>query len=411
LDAGLAPAIGGRPEGLRAWGRIFCGVAHSSAAFFVRVPRLDELSKHLDELRVAGLLRLPVEIADLPRDGELVACTNDYLGLAQSAVSRETLSSVPPGAGASRLIYGTHSPHLELERALAAWVRKPRALLFSSGYAANVGVLQSLCDPGSVIVSDALNHASLIDGCRLSGATVRVVRHRDLDEIEHSLTSNLHVPARWVIVESYYSMDGDTPDLPALRRLCDTYQAYLVVDEAHALGVFGPTGAGLCAAAGVQPDVLIGTLGKAVGASGAFAAGSDALYRWLWNRARTFVFSTAPSPIVSSIARCHVQHAIAADGSRSHLHAQAQRLRTLLLDGGLDLPTSNHGPIFPILFGDEAHTLQAAAELRRTGIVVQPIRPPTVPPGSARLRVTINARMSDDDIDRLGRALVRVCRS
>lgn len=374
------------------------------------VPSLDQLSRCLEQLEADGLLRLPAGADGLAGEGELIACTNDYLGLTQVAVSRETLSSVPPGAGASRLIFGTHRAHLELEDVLARWVGKPRALLFTSGYAANVGTLQSLCDADSVIISDALNHASLIDGCRLSRAKTIVVPHRALDQVERALSAHSNVSALWVVVESYYSMDGDSPDLPALRRLCDRYRAHLVVDEAHALGVFGLNGAGLCAAAGVDPDILIGTLGKAVGGSGAFVAGSEALYTWLWNRARSFVFSTAPSPLVSALVLCHVKHVIGAEAQRSRLHALAQRLRGPLLAAGLRLPEGNHGPIIPILLGDERRTLQAAAHLRREHILVQAIRPPTVPSGSARLRVTLNALMSDDDVDRLAQALPRACR-
>src|SRR5262249_8238829 len=155
------------------------------------------------------------------------------------------------------------------------------ALLFSSGYAANVGVVAALARPGDVIVSDALNHASIIDGCRLSGASVRVVPHRDAGAVEAALATSGGATHRWVVTETYFSMDGDSPDLPALRAACDRHDAALVVDEAHALGVLGPRGTGLCAAAGIRPDVLIGTAGKALGLQGAFVAGSCSLRRWL----------------------------------------------------------------------------------------------------------------------------------
>jgi 8-amino-7-oxononanoate synthase len=344
------------------------------------------------------------------------ASSNDYLGLAALNVSRET--SVQPsregvwdddlasdGAGASRLIHGTRPAHLALEGALTAWVGSPSALLFSSGYTANVGILQALGAPGSLIVSDALNHASIVDGCRLSRARVVVTPHLDLGAVGATLASSTESP-KWVVVESYFSMDGDEADLAGLRSLCDSHGAGLVVDEAHALGVFGPDGSGRCAACGVRPDALVGTLGKAVGLQGAFVAGSDELRALLWNRARSFVFSTAPSPALCATALFHVQRARAADRSRARLMKLASILRAALRASGARVPERGSGPIVPVLVGSKERALALAQRLRAAGILAQAIRYPTVPEGTARVRLTVSAAWPDGAVERVAEQVV-----
>ena len=293
-----------------------------------------------------------------------------------------------------------------MENALAEWVARPAALLFSSGYAANVGALAALCGPGDLLISDRLNHASLVDGCRLSRADVAIVEHGDEDAIAHQFSQARDRPARWVVVESYYSMDGDSPNLGRLRELCDRHDAHLFVDEAHALGVFGPSGSGLCRAVGVVPDVLVGTLGKSVGVAGAFVAGSELLRRWLWNRARTFVFSTAPSPMLTELLLRQLHATRAASDARVCLRKNADSLRQALVAAGVPIKPGNHGPIVPILVGDPARCVRIAERLLAEGIVVQAIRPPTVPENTARLRVTVTATMTPNDIERLASALV-----
>lgn len=365
------------------------------------MPRLDELADRLSRLASEGLLRAPDLSPAVVDSGLLLACTNDYLGLGRQPVSRETLPASNVGSGASRLIHGTHPEHLHLEETVAAWVGLPSALLFASGYAANLGAVSALCDRDTFVVSDALNHASLIDGCRLSRATIAIAQHLDLDHLESLLRQGSHHPARWVVTESYFSMDGDSPNLPDLRNLCDRYDANLLVDEAHALGVFGPSGAGLCALHDVLPDVLVGTLGKAAGASGAFVAGPQSLQQWLWNRARSFVFSTAPSPLVAALATQNVETVKRAAAARERLRNYSEQLRGRLASAGVKLPAGSYGPIIPIVLGDPHKSLRAADHLARAGILTQAIRPPTVPAGSSRLRVTLTASMSSDDIDRL----------
>jgi 8-amino-7-oxononanoate synthase len=341
------------------------------------------------------------------------ASSNDYLGLAGGDVSRETLvqSRVPIGAGASRLIHGTHPEHLRLEQALAQWTHFEAALLFSTGYAANVGLAQALGGPGTVLISDALNHASLIDGCRLSRARVEVIPHLSVEAVERCLVEHGAAALRCVLTESYFSMDGDGPDLVALRSACDRHGAALVVDEAHALGVFGPEGAGRCRELGVVPDALVGTLGKAVGAQGAFVAGSAGLRELLWNRARSFVFSTAPAPLLSELAWFHVERTRHASNLRTRLNEQVAALRMTLAARRLPVAPGSFGPIVPVLVGDELQAVAVVEKLADAGILAQAIRPPTVPPGTARVRLTVKATWHNDAPERVASALAEALRS
>jgi 8-amino-7-oxononanoate synthase len=339
----------------------------------------------------------------------LDASSNDYLGFAARSVSRETLAD--PGAAASRLINGSTAEHLKLESELAAWVGAESALLFSSTYAANVGLISALGVAGSVILSDSANHASLIDGARLSKAEVRIIPHLDLAALSSALRVQRGARACWVVTESYFSMDGDGPDLAALRALCTEHDACLIVDEAHAVGVFGPAGAGRCAEASAKPDILVGALGKAVGTHGGFIAGSSELRTFLWNRARSFVFSTAPSPRLADLTTVHVQLVRDAENLRAALAKNAAQLRAELLEARLPLAPHSFGPIVSVILGQNERVLAAAERLRAAGILAQAIRPPTVPPGAARLRLTVKATFSAADIARLAAAVVDACAS
>jgi len=341
--------------------------------------------------------------------------SNDYLGLADEPFDGHEagggLAKVGPalGAGSARLVRGTHPEHRALERELAAWLEFEECLLFSSGYAANVGLVSALAAPGDVVVSDALNHASIIDGCRLSRATVRVVPHRDLGAMQRELASAAEQDrVCWLVSESYFSMDGNGPDLPALSALCRRFEAGLLVDEAHALGVFGPEGRGLCAAGGVAPDVIVGGLGKAFGSQGGFVASSAAIRSWLWNRARSFVFSTGVSPWLSAATRGRLARLRDADAERQRLAAVARALREQLLDAGLRLPEGQHGPLVPVIVGAEGRALEAAEALRERGFYVQAIRPPTVPAGESRLRISLHAGLSAEAVQSLGEAVIAV---
>jgi 8-amino-7-oxononanoate synthase len=359
----------------------------------------DALAAELQRLEADGLLRSP---RALPKDA-LVLCSNDYLGYAVESVPLE--HAVPAGAGASRLISGDHPMIAEAERDLADWVDAERALTFSSGYAANVGTISALAGSDDVIVSDELNHASIIDGCRLSRARVVVVPHLDQAAMADALASHRDARRRWLVTESYFSMDGDGPDLTALRSCCDQYDAGLIVDEAHALGVFGAEGRGLSHAAGVKPDVLIGTLGKAVGLWGAFVAGSEVVVRSLWNRARSFVFSTGISPLLASLIRRRLARLRGDDAARSRLAELGRHLRAALRDAQAAVAPLSHGPIVPWMVGDAAEAVTMSERLLERGIVVKAIRPPTVPEGAARLRITLHAKLTDSQLARATEAL------
>ena len=368
---------------------------------------LRHLGPELAKLSERHLLRTRPVPRDAAEPGRLNLCSNDYLGYAASGRLRSfaeaALAEVWTGAGASRLVAGEHRAHRELERALAEWVGADEALVFTSGYAANVGTISALAGEGDLIVSDALNHASIIDGCRLSKAKTVVVPHLDAEAVRDVLRGST-AARRWVIVESYFSMDGDRPDLSALRAICDEYDAALVVDESHAMGVFGPAGRGVAAEAGVKPDVLVGTLGKALGAQGAFVTGSRELCAWLWNRARSFVFSTGMSPIVAAMARGAVELAQGDDEARELLARRSADLRAMLGEAGLSVASSSLGPIIPVRVGEEARALALSRALAGLGVDVQAIRPPTVPPGTARLRVTASSLLTGSDVERAGEA-------
>ncbi|MEP7123495.1 MAG: 8-amino-7-oxononanoate synthase [Byssovorax sp.] len=362
-----------------------------------RLDPLRHLEGELAALDDRGLLRTPPVP---PRAGAalLNLCSNDYLGYASDPWPEGLVGE--SGAGASRLVSGNTSAHETAEAALSAWLGTEAALLFSSGYAANVGTIAALAGRGDVIVSDALNHASLIDGCRLSGAEVRVVPHLDLAATEAALAHTRNARRRWVVTESYFSMDGDSPDLVRLRAICDAHDAGLVLDEAHVLGVFGPHGRGLAAESGVAPDVLIGTAGKALGLHGAFVAGSSALRLWLWNRARSFVFSTGVSPVLAAALTHRIGRLVADDTARARLAARGAQLRAGLAALGAPGVSTGRGPVLPWVLGGSEATLARSRRLREHGILVQAIRPPTVPSGTSRLRVTVHARLTDDDVER-----------
>lgn len=359
---------------------------------------LRHLDAELDILDRERLLRAP---GPPSRANLLDLCSNDYLGYASEPWPALNARS---GAGASRLVTGNHGAHEDAENTLADWLGADAALLFSSGYAANVGVITALAGPGDLIVSDALNHASIIDGSRLSGARVQVVPHRDSGAVEAALAGGSTSRRRWVITESYFSMDGDSPDLPALRASCERHDAALIVDEAHALGVFGPEGRGLCAAAAVRPDVLIGTAGKALGLHGAFVVGSRALRLWLWNRARSFVFSTGVSPSLASAIAQRTVRARDDGAGRDRLHRASRRIREGLAALGAARVQDGEGPIIPWLLGDEAAALALSRRLAEQGVVVAAIRPPTVAIGASRLRITASASLHEHDVERALRA-------
>ncbi|HEY2728969.1 MAG TPA: 8-amino-7-oxononanoate synthase [Polyangia bacterium] len=333
--------------------------------------------------------------------------SNDYLGFASHpevlAAAAETAAREGFGAGAARLVTGDLPAHRALEADLATFARRQSALLFPTGYQANLGVVTALAGPSDLIVSDAANHASLIDGCRLSRATVAIYTHGNPHSAAQALARPGKFRRRFLLTESLFSMDGDSAPLSALAELAAANDAVFIVDEAHAFGVLGPGGRGLCAAAAVEPDLLVGTLGKAFGAAGGFVAASEAVRSSLVNRARTFIFTTASPPPVAAAARAALRLSLGPVGDQRRARLAANRARLIERMGGkvADAP----GPIVPVIMGSDARALDAAAYLRRHHIFVPAIRPPTVTEGTARLRLTFSSEHSADEIDALSTVL------
>lgn len=327
--------------------------------------------------------------------------SNDYLGLAADPRLAEAACEAAQrsgwGSGASPLVVGHSAEHAALERALAEFEGCEAALLFSTGYAANVGTVTALVGRGDVVYSDGLNHASIVDGCRLSRAEVRVYRHADAAHLaellkQEAVTFNTATFRRRLIVtDGLFSMDGDAAPLAALADLAERFEAMLLVDEAHATGVLGAGGRGSCEAAGIEErvDVRVGTLSKALGSVGGFVVGRRAVVEWLVNRARPYVFSTALPPAAAAASLAAIDIVRREPERRRKLAETAAALRLTLSTQGWDLGPSA-SQIVPLVVGDAAETMRLAAALRERGLLVPPIRPPSVPEGASRLRLSLS---------------------
>ncbi len=363
---------------------------------------LDWIETELEHWKRSGLLRQQTvrqgpQTVRFVLDGRELAnfSTNDYLGLAAdphlAASAIEACQNSGWGSGASPLVTGRSHLHAELEQQIAQLEATEAALLFTSGYAANVGTITALVGRGDVVLSDAKNHASIIDGCRLSGAEVRVFRHRDVAHL-HELLEQSSSGKVLITTDSLFSMDGDIAPLREIADLADRYSAMLLVDEAHATAIFGDQGRGLCEHLGVESQVAVrvGTLSKALGSAGGFVAGSKRLIQWLSNRARSYVFSTAtPIPqAAASLAALKIVHE--EPQRRVNLLTQAEQLRVKLRAAGWDVGDSA-SQIVPIYIGDVTATMQLSARLRDAGFWVPGIRPPSVPQGEALLRISLSS--------------------
>jgi len=335
-------------------------------------------------------------------------CSNDYLGLAEhpelrEAVERGLQAGLRAGATGSRLLSGQVSGWAELEEEFAEFAGTEAALFFGSGYAANLGMLAAIVGPDDVVYSDMLNHASLIDGMRLSGARKVIYAHLNLNALEDRLKEDAGAPWRRVIVtESVFSMNGDVTPLREMAALAEKYDAAMIVDEAHATGVYGPEGRGLAAEAGILPQVLatLHTCGKALGSAGAFVCGPAALKEHLINHARTFIFSTALPPYFAEQIRTALRLAMGMDRERETLKKRAGAMIRALRKEGFDTANSN-SQIVPVILGTNENTLEAAAHLQKEGFAVRGIRPPTVPAGQSRLRLSLTAKIAEEDLTRL----------
>jgi 8-amino-7-oxononanoate synthase len=366
-----------------------------------------EMKKRLAELRERSQLRGFVTLEGVN------FCSNDYLGLAEDPrLKQAVLESVEGGSlvggTGSRLLSGHNRAWNELEEEFAEFAGTESALYFANGYAANLGLLSALLGKDDLVFSDALNHASLIDGIRLSGARRVIYAHLDLNGLEQALRAHENEPCRKVIVtEAVFSMDGDVADLHTMQSLALRYGANLIVDEAHATAVHGPGGAGMAAQASLTGEVLaiVHTCGKALASAGGFVCGSKVLREFLINHARTLIFSTAMPAYFAGQIRTAVRLAHTMNHERELLRENSRRLATALRNDGWDL-SGTASQIIPIIMASNDDALAAAQFLQQSGFAIRAIRPPTVPEGSARLRLSLTARIKTDELRRLRESLM-----
>jgi glycine C-acetyltransferase/8-amino-7-oxononanoate synthase len=377
---------------------------------------VSDVAERLEELRERGLYR-QLRLIEGPQgpsvklDGRpvLLLCSNNYLGLADRTEVREAAAAAAlhwgAGAGASRLISGHMEPHRLLEERLAAFKGYEAALLFGSGYLANTGVVAALAGRNEVVFSDELNHASIVDGCRLSRAETFVYRHGDLEHLAWALYHVRGKPAL-IVTDGIFSMDGDVAPLPELLELARRHGARLLVDEAHATGAIGPGGRGSVAAAGLsgEVDVVVGTLGKALGSYGAYACANEETIDFLVNTARSFIFSTAPPPPAAGAALAALDLLEAEPELVGQLQGNARTLRTALAAEGLEV-TRSQTQVVPVGVGGAEAAMELCEAALRRGVFAQGIRPPTVPEGSSRLRCTVMATHRREELVGAARAI------
>jgi 8-amino-7-oxononanoate synthase len=382
---------------------------------------MSDVAERLAELEGLGRLRR-LRLVSGPQgptvllDGKpvLLLCSNNYLGLADHPRVREAAAEAAmrwgAGAGASRLISGTMTVHRRLEERLASFDHSEACLLFGSGYLANLGVIGALAGPGDAVFSDELNHASIIDGCRVSRAEVIVYRHLDVEHLEWSMRHHRHdrVARRLIVTDSVFSMDGDLAPLEAIVEIARAHGARVAVDEAHATGTVGPDGRGAIAEAGLEGeiDVKIGTLGKALGSYGAYVCAEEEMISYLINTSRPFIFSTAPSPPAAAAALAALELLIERPHRVERVRANARALRRALAAEGFPVP-DGEVPIVPLVLGDERTAVEMCQAAVEGGVFAQAIRPPTVPEGTSRLRLAAMASHTAADMSNAARVLAR----
>jgi glycine C-acetyltransferase len=375
------------------------------------------LQQDLQDLASAGMYRALKRI-DSPQGREITLegkrvlnfCSNDYLGLSNDErIKKAAIEAVEEygfGSGASRLVCGNMAPHERLEEELAQFKNTESALVYSSGYMANTGIIPALMDRHSIVLSDKLNHASIVDGIVLSRAELLRYPHADMEALHHMLKDLPTDKSKLIITDTVFSMDGDTAPLRGIVELARQYGAMVMVDEAHAFGVLGAHGGGLVEELGLQSqvEVQMGTLSKAAGCFGAYVCGTKALREYLINKSRSFIYTTAMPPALAQAARVGVQIIRQEDRRRHQLKISADYLREQLKTMGFDTMNSTT-PIIPILVKDPVEAKAMSARLLEQGIFLQAIRPPTVPVGTSRLRLTVTASHTQQDLDQLLDAL------
>jgi len=377
----------------------------------------DYLTHELDQLQRKGLFRSlkPLEnigpIANYQGREVILLCSNSYLGLHRHPrvieAAREAMDRFGSGSAASRLISGNLILHQELERRIAAFKGYPAALLFSTGYMANLGLISSLCDsPQDLIISDQLNHASIIDACRLSRAQRVIYRHRDMEHLKEILSRSQGYQRRWIITEGVFSMDGDLAPLPEILQLAREFEAQVIIDDAHGLGILGKNGRGTLEYYGLEDSspIQTGTLSKALGNLGGFVVGSERLIAYLHNRARSFIYSTALPPAVVAGALTALEIIDTQPQLREQLWIKVNHLRKCLLELGFNLMDSQTH-IIPLLIGDLEKSVNFSNALLELGVYAPAIRPPTVPVGKCRLRISIMASHTFEHLERAINAL------
>jgi len=383
---------------------------------------LENLAQDLEKLASQNLRRSLTAVEETLPGGRvrvggrvlLNLSSNDYLGLSQDPrlidAAKDAAARWGVGAGASRLVVGHLALHEEVEARLVAFKGTEAAVIFSTGYMANLGAISALVGPDDTVFCDRLNHASIYDGIKLSGANLARFPHGDLDRLE-ALLQKTGTGRRLIVTDSVFSVDGDLAPLQGLVELRDRYGAMLMVDEAHATGVLGPHGAGLAKALGLthRIDVHMGTFSKALGSLGGYVAGDLRLIEYLHNRARSFIYSTAmPPPVLGAIAAA-LNIVVQEPERRRYLLSEAQSFRQILTQAGFDI-LGSETQIIPVLVGDNAPTLSLAARLREHGLMAVALRPPTVPPGRSRVRFSLSAAHSPEDLAAARTAILEVGR-
>ena len=375
----------------------------------------ERIRQELDELKSLGRYRELPDITarhekDIEVNGQLLLnlSSNDYLGLGDDKAMLEgywkefSKSSHAMTSSSSRLLTGNHTLYDQLEKTLATIYGRQSAMVFNSGYHANIGILPALCNRHDLVLSDRLNHASIIDGMKIAEAPYQRYRHRDYNHLEEMLAAARDRYRQiFIVTESVFSMDGDLADLSRLVALKEKYGAFLIVDEAHGVGVFGDHGLGLCETTGMVQhiDIITGTFGKALASTGAYAVMSSLVREYLLNTMRSFIFTTALPPVILGWSLLTLEHQISMNKQREALLQLASRLRSELIGRGFDVPGDSH--IVPVISGGNNQAVALAARLRDAGFLCMPVRPPTVPEKGARVRISLRSTLQWEDIARI----------